>query len=54
MINTAKFHKFFMDGAIKQAQDAWWDTKTMCVTMKADQEMANILTYDTNLIFPET
>jgi len=54
MINMAKNHKFFTDGAIEWARDAWWDTNTLCVATKADQEMANILTYDTNLIFLET
>jgi len=54
MINTAKFHKFFTDGVIKCAREAWWDTNTMCIATKADQEMANILMYDTDLIFPET
>jgi len=27
-INMVKFHKFFTDGAIEQAKDAWWDTDT--------------------------
>jgi len=54
MINTTKFHKFFTDGAIERAREAWWDTETLCVATKADQEMTNILTYDTDLIFPET
>jgi len=53
-INTAKFHKFFTDGAIECACEAWWDMETLCVAMKADQEMTNILTYDTDLIFLET
>jgi len=53
-INMMKFHKFFTDGAIERARKAWWDTDTLCVVTKADQEMANILTYDTDLIFPET
>jgi len=49
-----KFHKFFTDGTIDRACEAWWDTETLCIVTKADQEMANILTYDTDLIFPET
>jgi len=53
-IETMKFHKFFTDGAIKRAKDAWWDTNTLSVVTKADQEMVNILTYITDLIFPET
>jgi len=43
-INTMKFHKFFTDGAIERARKAWWDTKTLCVVTRANQEMANILT----------
>jgi len=54
MINMAKFHKFFTDRAIERARDAWWDAETLCVATKADQEMTNILTYDMDLIFPET
>ena len=54
MINMAKLLKFFTDGAIERAKDAWWDTDTLCVATKADQEMTNILTYDMDLIFPET
>jgi len=50
----AKLHKFFTDRAIERAKDAWWDTDALCVTMKADQEMLNILMYNTDLIFPET
>jgi len=49
-----KFHKFFTDRAIKRAKDTWWDTDTLSMVTKADQEMANILTYDMDLIFPET
>jgi len=54
MINMAKFHKFFTDGAIERARDSWWDTETSCMATKANQEMTNILMYDTDLIFPET
>jgi len=54
MINTAKLHKFFTNRAIERAKDAWWDMDARCVAMKADQEMTNILTYDMDLIFPET
>jgi len=54
MINTTKFHKFFTDGAIERTHEAWWDTKSLCIAMKADREMTNILTYNTDLIFPET
>jgi len=43
-----------MDGAIEHACNAWWDTNMLCVVTKADQEMANILTNNTDLIFPET
>jgi len=53
-INMAKFHKFFTDGAIKCTRDTLWDTDILCVVTKADQEMANILTYDTDCIFPKT
>jgi len=53
-INTMKFHKFFTDGAIECMCDAWWDTDMLCVVTTADQEMANILTYNMDLIFPET
>jgi len=49
-----KFHKFFTNGAIKCTCNAWWDTDTLCIVTKANQEMANILTYDADLIFPET
>jgi len=51
-INTMKFHKFFTNGVIKCTCDAWWDTDTLCIVTKASQEMANILTYDTDLISP--
>jgi len=54
MINTVKFHKFFTNRAIEHTREAWWDTDTMCIVTKADQEMANILMYNTDLIFPET
>ncbi len=53
-IDTHKFNKFFMEGAIERSRDAWWDSTTLSVITKADQEMANILTFDTDLIFPET
>jgi len=53
-INTDKFHKFFTEGAIEQAKDTWWDTATICVATKVDQEMTNILTFNMDLIFPET
>ncbi len=54
MINTNKFHKIFNDGAIKQSHNTWWDAKTPRMVTKANQEMANILAFDTNLIFPKT
>ena len=53
-INTMKFHKFFTEGAIKRSQDAWWDAQAICMVTKADQEMENILAFDTDLIFPES
>jgi len=34
--------------------DAWWDAKKLCIVTKADQEMANILAFKTDLIFLET
>jgi len=52
-INADKFHKIFTKGAIKQARDMWWDMGMLSVVTKVDQEMANILTFDTDLIFPE-
>jgi len=52
-INADKFHKSFTKGAIEHAQDAWCDTETLSMVTKVDQEMANILTFDTDLIFPE-
>jgi len=54
MINTQKFHKLFTDRAIKHAQDAWWDATAMCIVTKANQEMVNILAYNTYLLFPKT
>jgi len=53
-INTMKFNKFFTDGAIECSKDAWWDACSLSIVTKANQEMANILTYDTDLIFPKT
>jgi len=53
-IDMHKFNRFFTEGAIEHSKDAWWDTKTLSVITKADQEMVNILTFDTDLIFPET
>jgi len=49
-----KFHKFFNDSAIEWSCDAWWDEKNLCVVTKADQEMDNILSFDTDLMFPAT
>jgi len=43
-----------MDGARERAQDAWWDAMELCAVTKADLEMANILVFDINLMFPET
>jgi len=54
IIPTNKFHKFFNDGAIKHSQDAWWDGKTLCIVSEVDQEMDNILLFDTDLMFPAT
>ncbi len=54
LIQTNKFHKFFTDGAIERSRDAWWDATSLCVVMKADQEMENILTFDMDLMFPAT
>jgi len=54
MINMTRFHKFFTNGAIERTCNAWWGTNTLCIATRADQEMANILPYDTDLIFPET
>jgi len=45
---------FFTDGAIKCTQDAWWDMDVLCIVTKADQEMSNILAYNTDLIFLKT
>ncbi len=53
-INTLKFHKFFTDGMIEHSKDAWWDATTLCMVTKANQEIANILTFDMDLIFLET
>jgi len=54
LIPTNKFHKFFTDGAIERSRDAWWDATSLCIVTKADQEMENILTFDTDLMFPAT
>jgi len=54
IIPTNKFHKFLMDGAIERSRDAWWDAALLCVVTKADQEMENILTFNTDLMFPAT
>jgi len=33
--------------------DAWWDATALCMATKlADQEMENILAFDTNVMFP--
>jgi len=53
-INVNKFHKFFTEGMIERSRDAWWDTQALCIVTKADQEMENILAFDTDLIFPES
>jgi len=54
MINMAKIYKFFSKGAIKHSKDAWWDANTLSIITKANQEMTNIFTFDSELIFPET
>ena len=53
-INTLKSHKFFTDGMIEHLKNAWWDATTLCMVTKANQEIANILTFDMDLIFLET
>jgi len=52
IIPTNKFHKFFNDGAMEPSHDAWWDATTLCIVTKDDQEMDNILTFNTALMFP--
>jgi len=52
-INANKFHKFFTEGTIERSRDTWWDAQALCMVTKADQEMENILAFDTDLIFPE-
>jgi len=54
IISLKKFHKFFNDGTIKWSHDVWWDDKNLCIIMKANQEMDNILSFDTDLMFPAT
>jgi len=54
MINTAKFYKFFTKGAIEQSKDAWWVASTLSIITNANQEIGNVLTFNTDLIFPET
>jgi len=38
----------------KRAQDAWWDVTSLCIITKADLEMANILAFDTDLMYLAT
>jgi len=52
-MDTAKFNKFFNDGAIDQANDSWWDKESKTVVTKADTEMEKLANQDDNYNFPE-
>jgi len=40
-----------MCSAIKQAEDAWWDSQNHCVVMRADTELDQILELDQDIFF---